>query len=135
MSQPIDLTLENFSEVMQGELPVIIDFWAPWCGPCLQFGPFFAQVAPQFSDRVVFAKVNTQNETVLGQRYAIRSIPTVAVFHKDREFARFSGVMSPLQLHQWLERVLEDIANTPDEPAPKAEAKAVDPRVNWGFKY
>lgn len=108
-SQPIDLTLNTYQAYMTSDLPVVVDFWAPWCMPCQQFAPFYAQVAPKFAGRAVFGKINTQNENVLGDRYAIRSIPTIAVFYKDQEIARQAGVMSPPQLEQWVEGVLKNL--------------------------
>lgn len=103
---PFDLTLNNLKAHMSSDLPVVVDFWAPWCGPCKQFAPIFEMVAAPFAERARFVKANTQNETVLGQRYNIRSIPTIAIFHHEQELARVSGAMSPQQLHKWLEEVL-----------------------------
>lgn len=107
--QPIDLTISNYNAHFTSDMPLVVDFWAPWCGPCLQFAPFYEQVAPKFAGRAVFSKINTQNENVLGDRFAIRSIPTIAVFYKNQEIARQAGVMSPAQLEQWVEGVLQQL--------------------------
>lgn len=104
---PFDLTLNNLAAHMHSDMPVVVDFWAPWCAPCKQFGPIFEMVAAPFAERARFVKANTQNETVLGQRYNVRSIPTVAVFYKEQELARIAGAMPPQQLHQWLDEVLK----------------------------
>jgi thioredoxin 2 len=102
---PVDLTQANFTRYIQhNELPVVVDFWAPWCGPCKQFAPVFAQLAPEFATRVRFAKVNTEVEQFLAQQYQIRSIPTLALFQKGIELDRVSGAMNGPQLKAWLAR-------------------------------
>lgn len=73
-----DLTTKNFNETLDSNEIVIIDFWAPWCGPCIQFGPIFEKVSEQYPD-VVFAKVNTEEQTAIGTQYGITSIPTIMV--------------------------------------------------------
>lgn len=74
----IDLTTKNFNETLDSNEIVIIDFWAPWCGPCIQFGPIFEKVSEAYSD-VVFAKVNTEEQQAIGTQYGITSIPTIMV--------------------------------------------------------
>ena len=77
----IDLTKDNFEDVVTGNDIVIVDFWAPWCGPCRGFAPIFEQASEKYGD-VVFAKVNTDEEQELAGHFAIRSIPTLMVFRQ-----------------------------------------------------
>ncbi len=104
-AQPVELTAASFDKfVARNGLPVLVDFWAPWCGPCKMFAPTFSQLAGQYIDRVRFAKVNTEAEQALAGRHAIRSIPTLAVFKGGREVDRVAGALSAAQLQAWLAR-------------------------------
>ena len=86
----IELTNENFdAEVLQSELPVLVDFWATWCGPCMMLGPIVAEVAAEYAGRVKVGKVNVDNAPELGARYGITSIPALLLFRKG-EVARTS---------------------------------------------
>lgn len=100
---PVELGAADFDRfIARDGLPVLVDFWAPWCGPCKMFAPTFAQKAAQYRGRVRFAKVNTEQEQALAARYGIRSIPTLALFRAGAEADRVSGALPPQQLDAWL---------------------------------
>ena len=98
-NKPINLTDANFDEIIvNSEIPVIVDFWAPWCGPCKMFAPVFNEVAKRYPLKAVFAKVNTEVEQTLGAKYSIKSIPTLIVYKNGVEVKRISGALDPLRL-------------------------------------
>lgn len=103
--KPLELTAANFGRfVAKSEMPVVVDFWAPWCGPCKMMAPVFSQVAAEFSTRFRFVKVNTEVEQALAQQFAVRSIPTLAVFRNGAEVDRVAGAMDAGSLRSWLLR-------------------------------
>jgi len=100
---PLELTAATFSKhINQNDIPVLIDFWAPWCGPCKMMAPAFVQAAGMLEPRVRFAKVNTDIEQVLGSQYAIRSIPTLALFAGGKEVKRQAGAMGAHDIVRWV---------------------------------
>jgi len=103
--KPIELTSSNIDRILENsDIPVVVDFWAPWCGPCKMMAPVFADVAMHFPLKALFAKVNTENEQFLGSRFKIRSIPTLVVFKDGKEVDRVSGAMDPRSLENYVRR-------------------------------
>lgn len=101
-AQPIELNSTNFHFYLQrNDIPLLIDFWAPWCGPCKMMGPAFAEAASQLEPHFRLAKVNTEAEQDLGSQFGIRSIPTLALFHQGKEVARQPGAMSSADIIRW----------------------------------
>lgn len=96
--------------LVRSQLPMLVDFWAPWCGPCRMMAPAFEQAAAQLEPQFRLAKVNTENAQVLGARFNIRSIPTLALFVGGREIARQSGAMThPAHIAQWAQSHLPGV--------------------------
>jgi thioredoxin 2 len=100
---PVELTGETFSKMIaRTDIPVVVDFWAPWCGPCKMMAPAFQQAAQQLQPNVRLAKVNTEDHQMIGARYQIRSIPTMVIFKNGQEVARQSGAMSASDIVRWV---------------------------------
>ena len=101
-AQPIELSESNFNRhISHNDIPLLVDFWAPWCGPCRMMAPAFAKAAAVLEPGMRLVKVNTEEEQGLGARYNIRSIPTLVLFKGGQEIARQSGAMSEQDLVRW----------------------------------
>jgi len=88
--------------IANSDLPVVVDFWAPWCGPCLQMAPSFEEASMAMSLQAQYIKVNTQEEQTLGAQYSIESIPTLIIFKNAKEVDRVSGALSTSRLQNWV---------------------------------
>lgn len=93
MSAPIDVTQTTFkSEVIESATPVLVDFWAEWCGPCKKLSPLLDEIAEEMGDQVKVAKVNVDNERTLGAMFQVMSIPTVLLFKDGKKVDEFVGL-------------------------------------------
>ncbi len=106
-TKPIQLDTSTFDhQLVNSDIPVVVDFWAPWCAPCRMMAPAFEEAAQSFALKARFAKLNTEEEQAPAARCSIRSIPTMIIFKEGKELDRVSGALSAEQIRQWVKRYI-----------------------------
>ncbi|WP_076590347.1 thioredoxin TrxC [Vibrio ostreicida] len=103
---PIEGTLQNFDAILTSKQPVVVDFWASWCNPCVGFAPIFSDVSHERRHQIRFVKVDTENQQALAAKYQIRSLPTLMIFEEGKRIDSVSGALPKGQFEQWLNQAI-----------------------------
>lgn len=103
---PLEGTPDNLAALINSDIPTIIDFWAPWCNPCVGFAPVFEDTSKEYADKARFVKVDTEAQQLLAGQYQIRSIPTIMVFHQGQRLDVVNGALPKSQFTAWLDNAL-----------------------------
>lgn len=103
LGKPVEMTAEQFNRaLLKADQPLVVDFWASWCGPCKMFAPTFSQAATKLEPKTRLVKINTETEQQLAAQFNIRSIPTLAIFKQGQEIDRVSGALSLTDFVSWV---------------------------------
>ena len=109
-SEPLHVTDQEFEEVvLKNELPVIVDFWAPWCGPCRMVGPILDKLAKEYEGKIVIAKVNTDENQLWASKYHVRGIPTMLFIQNGEVVKQQVGALPEPMLRQAVDQLLESV--------------------------
>jgi thioredoxin 1 len=106
VAKPIKADSSNFEEVVKGNENVVVDFWAEWCGPCRMIAPIIDELAEEYAGKVVFVKVNTDENQMLAAMYGISAIPTLIFFKNGKPVDQLIGALPKSELKRWIERNL-----------------------------
>lgn len=116
-NEPINVTDEAFEKtVLQSELPVVVDFWAPWCGPCKMVAPVLDKLADEYADKLVVAKVNTDDHSSWAQKYNVTGIPTMLLVANGKIVHRQVGALPEMILRDLVEQFLEVVEGEQEQP-------------------